>query len=131
MPNSNQIWAGVLCMLLMLSMGQVANAQYKSFVVDSYRYDQFSSSGESSIDLYNQDKKLVGILVFLPVDASLLPSASIGNDGIVRLYYVAPQLSTLVDMLRHESPVVLNHWLGSGNNSHVGTQFLEPIGEAE
>ncbi len=117
--------------LLLLLIGLSAHARYKSFEVSSYRYDQFSTSGESSIDLYNPHNKLVGILIFLPVDASLLPSASLGSDGIVRLYYVAPQLNAVVDMLRHESPVVLNYWQGSGNNSHVGTQFLEPIGEAE
>ncbi|WP_395373185.1 hypothetical protein [Marinicella sp. W31] len=119
------------CTLLTL-LPDIANAQYKSYEVSRYSYAQFSTSGESSIDLFNRYGDQIGILIFLPVDPNLLPNASLDpNDGLVRLYYTASQLDSVIDLLRNESPIVLNYWVGFGNNSHIGTRQHEPIGENE
>jgi len=106
-------------------------AQYKSYPIGYYSYTQFSTSGESNIDLFDPFGDKIGILIFLPVSPNLLPAASQDNNGLVRLYYPDTQLNSIVDMLRHEFPISLNYWTGAGNNSHVGTSSFEPAGENE
>lgn len=108
------------------------NAQYLTYDVSFYSYAQFSTSGEASIDLYNEDQKQIGILIFLPIDANLLPVAyQDPNDGLVRLYYTATGLQSIIDLLRYESPIVLNYWLPNGNNSHIASKDFERVGESE
>jgi hypothetical protein len=119
-----------LTILCLLCFG-VANAQYKSYKVATYSYAQFSTSGDSSIDLYDINRKKIGILIFLPLNATQLPDASQDSAGLVRLYYTDSQLQSVVDLLRNESPIILRYWMGSGNNSHIGTASREIIGEGE
>ena len=108
------------------------NAQYKSYDVNYYSYAQFSTSGEASIDLFDENENMIGILIFLPIDESLLPAAyQDPNDNLFRLYYTKSNLQTVVDLLRFESPIVLNYWLPNGNNSHIASKELERVGEAE
>jgi len=120
-----------LCALLLAT--QAVHAQYVSKDITGYRYDQFSSSDVASIDLYTGRSTHFAILVFLPVDVSQLPSASLGSDGKYRLYYTRERLTDVIDQLRHESPLRMNYWTGhpSVDNSHIGTKSVELVGEGE
>ena len=74
----------------------------------------------------------VGIAVFLPVAVNQLPDPTLSNsDGLIRLYYPIDRLHDIVDLVRHERPIVIRFWNGAGNNSHIGVRWTEPVGEAE
>ena len=125
------LFAYTLTVLITLFPG-LSWAQYKTYDVGRYSYAQFSTSGESSIDLFDRQGDKIGILIFLPVEPNLLPNAyQDSNDGLVRLYYVSTQLDSVIDLLRNESPIILNYWTSYGNNSHIGTAKQEPVGEFE
>ena len=73
----------------------------------------------------------MGILIFTPLTAEQLPSASMDSRGLVRLWYTIESLPYVVDLLRNESPISLSYWHGAGNNSHIGTSKRETVGEGE
>lgn len=117
--------------LLFSLLATAASAQYVTENITSYWPSQFSTSGEASIDLYN-GRKLVAILLFLPVDEADLPAAYVGsNDGIIRLFYVADRYSDLLDLLRNGSGIKVNHWIGTAglDNSHVATSGPQLVGQ--
>ncbi len=120
-----------IILVLLLNIGTVFAGQYTTHTISSYRYDQFSTSGESSVDLYDSMRRLKGILIFLPLEASQLPNASKDSRGLIRLYYTTDSLKNVVDLLRNENPIVLRYWDGAGDNSHIGTYFREITGEGE
>lgn len=122
-----------IVLILFLGLIAPAHAQYKSYEIGGYSYAQFSSSEIASIDLYGTRGDLFAILIFLPIeDPDDLPAAEEGVDGIFRLYYKRERLGSVIDQLRNESPLVLNFWAGSGGqNSHVATMDVEPVGEGE
>lgn len=122
---------GFLFLGLLLTFTNVSAGSYQTYKVASYSYAQFSTSGDSSIDLYDYNNKKIGILVFLPLEEDLLPNAAQDINGLVRLYYSHLSLSTVVDLLRNENPIVLRYWTGRGNNSHIGTAKRELVGEGE
>ncbi len=121
----------ILVIALAMLMNSAMAADYETHKIETYNYAQFSSTGKSSIDLYDYDNNQVGILIFLPVEAAALPHAYQDSQGLSRLYYPSSSLASVVDLLRNESPIVLRFWNGSGNNSHIGTAKRELVGEGE
>lgn len=118
--------------ILFLGLITSAHAQYQSFDIHYYNYGQFSSSDVASIDLYGTRGNMFAILIFLPIeDPNDLPAAAEGSDGVIRLYYQRERLDSVIDQLRNEAPLVLNFWTAPGDNSHIATKDVEPVGEGE
>lgn len=121
----------VFVLLLLMGCAASAQAQYDSFEIVEYRLEQFSTSDEASIALYDSRGNQYGLLIFLhETQASNLPPAAKGGNGIIRLYFIRERWDDVLDQLRNEAPVVLNYWTGPGNNSHIATGW-EPVGEGE
>ena len=128
-----QLIALLLLPGLLFTFNYAQAAVYITSTITEYRYHQFSSSGNSNIQLYNWKGKKVGLLIFYPKDGYGydLPAASRDGNGLVRLYYWSESYASVIDLLRNEAPIKLNYWTGSETNSYIGTGSPEPVGEGE
>ncbi len=121
----------IITAILIASISTAYAGYYNSYKIASYHYKQFGTSGSANISLYDANRKQRGLLIFLAVDETQLPNSSKDANGLIRLYYTQSKLHDVIDLLRNESPISLNYWNGSEQNSHIGTAQRELVGEGE